>query len=41
MGIRQQDKFDIELSGILGVGKTQISGKPGQVHLNSAKNWSD
>ena len=28
--------FDIELSGILGVGKTQISGKPGEVTLNSA-----
>lgn len=32
-----QDQFDIELSGILGVGKTQISGKPGQVSLNSSK----
>lgn len=35
--IQQQDEFDIELSGILGVGKTQISGTPGQVTLNSTK----
>ncbi|WP_425917074.1 lipoprotein insertase outer membrane protein LolB [Acinetobacter sp. TSRC1-2] len=35
--VQQQDEFDIELSGILGVGKTQISGTPGQVSLNSAK----
>jgi outer membrane lipoprotein LolB len=34
---QQQDKFDIELSGILGVGKTQITGSAGQVTLNSAK----
>lgn len=34
---QQQDNFDIQLSGILGVGKTQIEGKPGQVTLNSAK----
>lgn len=34
---QQQDQFDIELTGILGVGKTQIEGKPGQVTLNSAK----
>lgn len=34
---QQQDKFDIELSGILGVGKTQITGSTGQVTLNSAK----
>lgn len=34
---QQQENFDIELSGILGVGKTQIEGKPGQVTLNSAK----
>ena len=34
---QEQDDFDIELSGILGVGKTQISGKPGEVTLNSAK----
>ena len=35
--VQQQQQFDIELSGILGVGKTQISGQPGQVTLNSAK----
>jgi len=35
--LQQQEQFDIELSGILGVGKTQISGQPGQVILNSAK----
>lgn len=35
--VQQQQQFDIELSGILGVGKTQITGKPGQVTLNSAK----
>lgn len=34
---QQQDDFDIELSGILGVGKTQISGSSGEVTLNSAK----
>lgn len=34
---QQQDKFDIELSGILGIGKTQIIGSAGQVTLNSAK----
>ncbi|WP_120430558.1 lipoprotein insertase outer membrane protein LolB [Acinetobacter baylyi] len=34
---QHQDDFDIELSGILGVGKTQIEGKPGEVTLNSAK----
>lgn len=34
---QQQDEFDIELSGILGVGKTQISGRSGDVSLNSAK----
>lgn len=34
---QDQDQFDIELSGILGVGKTQIKGQPGQVTLNSAK----
>ena len=32
---QQQDEFDIELSGILGVGKTQISGRSGDVSLNS------
>ena len=35
--IQNQQQFDIELSGILGVGKTQISGQPGQVTLNIAK----
>lgn len=35
--IQDQDKFDIELSGILGIGKTQITGETGQVELNSAK----
>ena len=35
--VQQQQEFDIELSGILGVGKTQISGRPGEVSLNSAK----
>ncbi|MFW1837631.1 lipoprotein insertase outer membrane protein LolB [Acinetobacter gyllenbergii] len=35
--VQQQDQFDIELTGILGVGKTQIEGKPEQVTLNSAK----
>ena len=34
---QQQEQFDIELTGILGVGKTQISGQTGQVTLNSAK----
>lgn len=34
---QKQDQFDIELSGILGLGKTQISGQTGQVSLNSAK----
>ncbi len=34
--VQEQQEFDIELSGMLGIGKTQISGKPGQVTLNSA-----
>lgn len=34
---QNQQQFDIELSGILGVGKTQITGQPGHVTLNSAK----
>ncbi|MBU3847141.1 MAG: lipoprotein insertase outer membrane protein LolB [Candidatus Acinetobacter avistercoris] len=34
---QNEDQFDIELSGILGIGKTQISGQPGQVSLNSTK----
>ena len=35
--VQQGDEFELELTGILGVGKTQISGKPGNVVLNSAK----
>ena len=35
--VQNQQQFDIELSGILGVGKTQITGQPGQVVLTSAK----
>ncbi|WOE31351.1 MULTISPECIES: lipoprotein insertase outer membrane protein LolB [unclassified Acinetobacter] len=35
--VQQQAQFNIELSGILGLGKTQISGQPGQVELNSAR----
>ncbi|EPG37131.1 lipoprotein insertase outer membrane protein LolB [Acinetobacter colistiniresistens] len=35
--VQQQQQFDIELTGILGVGKTQIEGRSGQVTLNSAK----
>ncbi|WP_374253194.1 lipoprotein insertase outer membrane protein LolB [Acinetobacter brisouii] len=34
---QQQDNFNIELSGALGIGKTHIQGIPGQVTLNSAK----
>lgn len=34
---QQDENFAIELTGILGLGKTQIEGKPGQVTLNSAK----
>lgn len=34
---QQDDQFAIELTGILGVGKTIIEGKPGEVMLNSAK----
>ena len=34
---QDREEYEIELSGILGVGKTQISGKPGLVQLNSAK----
>ncbi|WP_174492173.1 lipoprotein insertase outer membrane protein LolB [Acinetobacter sp. Marseille-Q1623] len=35
----QQDNenFNIQLTGILGIGKTVIEGKPGQVTLNSSK----
>ena len=36
--VQQQNHFDIELSGILGIGKTQISGqKHGEVTLNSSQ----
>lgn len=35
--VQQNEQFELELTGILGVGKTQISGQPGQVTLNSAK----
>lgn len=34
---QNQDNFDIQLTGILGIGKTMIEGKPGQVTLNSSK----
>lgn len=34
---QQQEQFEIELTGILGVGKTQIQGQAGEVTLNSAK----
>ena len=35
--VQNQDNFDIQLSGILGIGKTIITGKPGEVTLNSSK----
>ncbi|ANF82264.1 outer membrane lipoprotein LolB [Acinetobacter sp. NCu2D-2] len=35
--VQDDQDFDIELTGILGIGKTQISGQPGNVSLNSAK----
>ena len=35
--IQQEEQFDIELSGILGIGKTQITGEPGKVELNSSR----
>jgi len=35
--VQQQDQFDIELSGILGIGKTQITGELGKVELNSSR----
>lgn len=36
--LQQQDQFEIELSGILGIGKTQIQGtKHGEVSLNSSQ----
>ncbi|WP_445116326.1 lipoprotein insertase outer membrane protein LolB [Acinetobacter sp. WZC-1] len=34
---QNQDHFNLQLSGILGIGKTIIEGQPGQVTLNSAK----
>ena len=34
---QQDQEFQLELTGILGVGKTQIYGEPGRVTLNSAK----
>ncbi|RKG36275.1 outer membrane lipoprotein LolB [Acinetobacter guerrae] len=34
---QQQQNFNIELTGILGMGKTQIQGQNGKVTLNSAK----
>lgn len=35
--IQRPDQFNIELSGALGIGKTQIKGQSGQVTLTSAK----
>ncbi|MEB3753360.1 lipoprotein insertase outer membrane protein LolB [Acinetobacter sp. MD2(2019)] len=35
--LQQQDHFEIDLSGALGIGKTHIEGTPGSVTLNSAK----
>lgn len=34
---QNNENFDIQLTGILGIGKTVIEGKSGQVTLNSAK----
>ncbi|SPL70366.1 lipoprotein insertase outer membrane protein LolB [Acinetobacter stercoris] len=34
---QDQENFDIQLTGILGIGKTIIQGKTGQVTLNSSK----
>lgn len=34
---QDQDQFNIQLNGILGMGKTIIEGQPGQVTLNSSK----
>lgn len=34
---QDHDNFDIQLSGILGIGKTIIEGKSGEVTLNSSK----
>lgn len=35
--IQDQEQFNIQLNGILGIGKTIIEGQPGQVTLNSSK----
>ena len=35
--VQEQDQFNIQLNGILGMGKTIIEGQPGQVTLNSSK----
>ncbi len=34
---QQQENFDIQLTGILGIGKTQIQGKTGDVTLQNAQ----
>lgn len=34
---QQQDHFEIDLTGALGIGKTHIEGQPGQVSLTSSK----
>lgn len=34
---QQQDQFDIQLTGILGIGKTHIQGKAGAVSLSNAQ----
>lgn len=35
--VQQQEQFNIELSGILGIGKTQIQGTTGNVSLQNAQ----
>ena len=35
--VQQQDHFEIDLSGALGIGKTHIEGQPGEVNLTSSK----
>ncbi|OTG66727.1 lipoprotein insertase outer membrane protein LolB [Acinetobacter silvestris] len=35
--VQDQENFDIQFNGILGLGKTIIIGKPGEVSLNSSK----
>lgn len=35
--VQDQQDFNIQLSGILGIGKTVIEGKSGEVTLNSSK----